>query len=401
MQQEQQGRGARPPRGRALTLGLSLALSLPLLLGLSGCASPDPGPCDGGRPGLQTLCGFQNPEDIRRLPDARHLLVSEVGSLLAPQARGLALLDTHNGQIRRAYTPATGQDQAEPGWGASDCPGPPGASFSPLGISVQQRLDGRWQVAAVNQAPLPQRVEMFEWLATPQQPGAEAGPPQLAWRGCVSLPAHLSLNSIALRRNGGFVASHMLDPSAPRLLGISLSVWKAELGLDSGHAFEWLPTQEREFRVLEGSHGAFPNGIALSADESEVFLSLTAANQLRKLDRASGRLLATRSVSRPDNLSWDEQGRLLLASLRGSRLAHLGCVRRVGQACGLPFDILRIDPSDLRSERIFSHEGAPMGAATVATPLGDALYLGSFTGDRVLKVAYPKAPLQPAASMAP
>jgi len=37
---------------------------------------------------------------------------------------------------------------------------------------------------------------------------------------------------------------------------------------------------------------------------------------------------------------------------------------------------------------VFEHEGAPMGAATVAQPLGEFLYLGSFTGDRILKVPY-------------
>ncbi len=35
---------------------------------------------------------------------------------------------------------------------------------------------------------------------------------------------------------------------------------------------------------------------------------------------------------------------------------------------------------------LLEHEGPPMGAATVALPFGDAIYLGTFAGDRIARV---------------
>ncbi|MEJ6001414.1 hypothetical protein [Paucibacter soli] len=364
------------------------AVAALLLLLLGACAAPPVGDCQpGGSAAMTVLCGFRNPEDIRRLPDQRTLLVSQVSGLLQPRPGQLRFFDTLKQTVSTAFPAgaqspdAAGEGRPPEPWGASNCPGMPGAEFSPLGISVQQRHDGRWQVAAVNHGGR-MSVEMFELGTT------GAGQHSLAWRGCVIAPAGVSLNSVALLRSGGFVASHMFDPSAPTLLGLNTSMLKSQLGIATGYAFEWLPTREQEFRVLAGSHGAFPNGIALSADERAVFLSLTADKQVIKLDRGSGARLAAVAVDSPDNLSWDQQGWLLAASLMGNKLQHFSCVRHPDEGCGLAFRILRIDPDALRAETVFEHEGAPMGAVTVAEQLGDSLYLGSFTGDRILKIPY-------------
>jgi hypothetical protein len=358
-----------------------LLLALPFLLG--ACAAPPAGSCQAGDSGMMPICGFRNPEDIRALPDRRTLLISQVAPMSRPGPGRLVFFDTLSQTITPAFPAAPAaapEGSASAAWGASDCPGAPGLDFSPLGISVQQRQDGRWQVAATNHGAR-MSVEMFELTG-------HAPAYALEWRGCVPVPPDVMLNSVALLRNGGFVASHMFERHAPLLFGLNSSMLKSQLGMATGYAFEWLPSREREFRVLAESHGPFPNGIALSADEAAVFVSMTAANQVIKLDRVSGKRLAEVGVASPDNLSWDEQGFLLAASLGGSRLQHFLCIQHPDDACGLAFRILRIDPATLRAQTVFAHEGAPMGAATVAEQLGNALYLGSFTGDRVLKVPY-------------
>ena len=40
----------------------------------------------------------------------------------------------------------------------------------------------------------------------------------------------------------------------------------------------------------------------------------------------------------------------------------------------------------MESESVFSHRGAPMGAATVAVPQAGRVYMGSFVGDRLISV---------------
>ncbi|MCV2370624.1 hypothetical protein LNV07_21275 [Paucibacter oligotrophus] len=315
------------------------------------------------------------------MPDRKTLLVSQVGTLGLPSPGSLVFFDAQTLKIRAAYpTAAVFNELAGENWGASNCPGKPAAEFSPLGISVKQRDDGRWQVAAVNHGQ-GMRVEMFELLKTGEQFG-------LSWRGCVVPPAEVSMNSVVLLRNGGFVASHMFDRTAPNLFGLSTGIWKSQLGFDTGYAFEWLPAAEQEFRVLKGSRGPFLNGIELSADERTVFVSVTSGNEVRKIDRGSGDLLAAVRIERPDNIRWDEHGFLLVASLTGSRLENLSCIKNTGENCGLAFDIVRINPENMATQEVFKHAGPPMGAATVAQQLGDSIYLGSFTGDRILKIPY-------------
>lgn len=368
--------------------------ALPFGLLLSACSSAPAGNCQ-SIPGIDAICGFRNPEDIKRLPDQKTLLISQVGSFGKPKSSGsLVYFDSQSQSIRPAFPTVVTPNLSESGadinnkstssniWGASNCPGMPGPEFSPLGISLQQRQDGRWQVAAVNQGQR-MSVEMFELLKV----GAHYG---LEWRGCVAMPAEIAMNSVALLRSGGFVATHMFDRRAPSLFGFNISLWKSQLGFDTGYVFEWQPSHEKDLRILADSHGPFLNGIELSADEATVFFSVTLANQVRKLDRASGKLLGSVKLERPDNLAWDEQGFLLVASLTGSRLENWACIQHAGESCGMAFKITRVHPDNLRSEIVFAHEGAPMGAATVAQQMGDALYLGSFTGDRILKIAYLK-----------
>ena len=359
-----------------------LALACCLML---GCSSQAIVSCE-STAGITVICGFKNPEDIKRLPDQKTLLISQVGTLGAPIPGSLVFFDTLSQRISPAFpVDASALDLKPDNWGASHCPGMPGPEFSPLGIAVRQRDDGRWQVAAVNYGQR-MSVEMFELLMTVDHQY------RLAWRGCVIPPDEVSINSVALLGNGGFVASHMFDRRAPEIFGVSSSVWRAQLGLDTGYVFEWLPAAEGVFRVLEGSHGPFLNGIEVSRDENTVFVSVTSADQIRKIDRRSGRQLAVLKVERPDNISWDDDGFLLVASLTGSRLENLACIKRIGENCGLAFSIVRIYPSNMSAQQIFKHEGAPMGAATGAQQLGTSLYLGSFAGDRIVKIPYASAP---------
>jgi hypothetical protein len=331
--------------------------------------------------GIEAICGFSNPEDMEVLPDHQTLIVSQIGNINNTATGKLVFFDTKSQLITTAFPLATkGVFDPAINWGAQTCTGVPGLEFSPIGISLRQRNDGRWQLAAVNQGQR-NSVEMFEVLKL------DAGY-SLAWRGCVIPPDGTNLNDVALMRNGGFIASHMFDRRDPVIFGFSTGIWKAQLGMNTGYAIEWLPETAEIFRVLAESHGPFLNGIQMSADDKTVFVSMTSGNQILKLDLASGKRLATAKIASPDNLAWDRQGNLLAASLSGSKFEHLDCIRHPGANCGLGFSIVRINPESMESEHIFQHEGAPMGAATVAQQVGDALFLGSFTGDRIIKIQY-------------
>jgi hypothetical protein len=352
---------------------------------------------------LEPICSFKNPEDMELLPDQTTLIVSQIGSLEMNQSGSLIFFNTQNNELRLAFPKKEVKTQELEtadlktpkdfkNWGAASCAQAKDEEFSPLGISLKQRNDGAWQVAAINQA-VGMRVDMFELLK-------QRIHYQLRWRGCVPLPEGTFLNDIALLRNGGFVASHMMRHPAPSILGISFPILKGQLGFATGYVLEWNPPMNDQLaaplnanssiRILEDSHGALLNGIAVSADENEVFVSVYGNNELRKLDRRTGKQLASTAIAHVDNLSWDKDGYLLAASLRGSQWEHWTCIRNPNQNCGLAFSIVRINPQNLSNEVIFQHQGAPMGAATIAQQVGDFLFLGTFTGNRILKVPYSK-----------
>ena len=65
----------------------------------------------------------------------------------------------------------------------------------------------------------------------------------------------------------------------------------------------------------------------------------------------------------------------------------MACVSIERGACGIPFKIVALDPDSMTIvETLYANEGAPMGAGTVGLRVGDELFIGSFHGDRILRV---------------
>jgi hypothetical protein len=328
---------------------------------------------------LQPICRFSNPEDIELLPDHRTLLISQMGNMEGSKPGNLVSFDTTSQAITPLF-PTTVANTAGDNWGTSNCPGLPDTHFSPHGISLRQRNDGRWQLAVINHGGR-ETVEMFEVLQ-------DNNTYSLAWRGCVVPPEGTYMNDVALMKDGGMVASHMFDKRLPTLFGISTGIWKSQLHMDTGYALEWQPAHPQTFRVLAESHGPFINGILVSADDSTVFESVYAGNEIRKLDLASGKQLGSIHIQQVDNMAWDESGGILAASHTGKALDQKACLDHPGETCGFGFTIVHIDPKSLATKDVLKHEGAPMGAATVAKQAGDAIYLGSFSGNRIVKAPY-------------
>ena len=325
------------------------------------------------------LCGFRNPEDIERLPDNHSLLVSQMGDMEGDTPGSLAVYDTVDQTLSVVFPVKQERTAVGTDWGADTCPGIPDGRFAPHGISLRQRADGRWQVAVINHGGR-ESVEMFELL----QAGDDM---QLAWRGCVVPPDGIWMNDLALLRNGGFVASHMFDRHGYRIGGMRTGMWKAFLGLDTGYVFEWQP-QQSGIRVLAGSEGSFPNGVAITPDDQTVYAAMCTAGALRELDRTTGALRRQFDVPQPDNLAWDDQGHLLVTGVTASLSEQMACSKHHGEVCLARFGVFRLDSQRGHLETVFEQDGAPMGAGTVARQLGENLYIGSYTGDRILRVPY-------------
>ncbi len=335
---------------------------------------------------MTPICKFQNPEDLEALPDGKTLLVSQMGKDIKIHTPGsLVFFNTETDVITPAFplpvaTTAAAANAEK--WGAANCPGIPDARFSPHGISLKQRTDTRWQIAVVNHGG-GERIDLFELLD--YQTG---GNPRIEWRGCVVPAAEVFPNDVAVLKDGGIVASHMYDNTTTELFGFSINVWKAMLGFNTGHVWEW--HQSSGFHILEGSRGPFINGVEVSADNTTVYANVYFGGEILRLDRASGKRTGAATVGKADNLAWNSKGELLAVAHPGSTLETIRCFEHPGSTCTLPYTVWRINPTTMSNEMLFTHRGAPMGAATVARELGGALYLGSYSGDRMVKMPYPK-----------
>lgn len=352
--------------------GLAAAVAV---LVLAACG-PSPIPaCDAARD--HAVCGFANPEDLARVPGSRDVLVIEHGGA---QARaGFSVIDGQT--LDRQPLDWAGARQA----GAGDplCPGPP-AVFSPGGIDVRMATEGL-HVMAVNRAT-PPRIEFFNEEA---RPGGKA----LVWAGCVPVPAGLFLNDVAALPDGGFVATHMVDPAAARS---ALAPVRFFLGFATGRVVRW--SRSEGWRDIAGSAGSFPNGIAASRDGSVIYFAETFGEAVNRLVLATGERRRLKLAIQADNLTWTEDGRLVVVGHAGLPLVTTrGCRGIKAAGCGFSFAVLRLEPDLRTAETIYRSTGEEIPGASTALLVEQTLFLGTAFGDRVtrLSVATPSAQTPP------
>ncbi|MCZ6617837.1 MAG: SMP-30/gluconolactonase/LRE family protein [Gammaproteobacteria bacterium] len=338
---------------------------------LIGCAE-SPTPILGCEPshGMTPDCRFHNPEDMAVLGD--QLLVSQMGSMDGAKSGDIVLYSPLSGDIEVLFPPTSMVVMNDRGWGDETCPPPDLVAFSPHGIDLEQRSDGRLMLLVVNHGQR-ESVEFFEVL---QQGDGVA----LAWRGCASGPDQAAFNDVVAKRDGGFWVTQMM----PRDSQMSAMLKALLFGSDTGFVYQW--DAANGFSPVAGSDGPFPNGIEKSADESHLFINMYLADEVRKLDLGSGKVVAAATVASPDNITWSRDGRLLVASHTDGFMELTACQSIEAGSCGFGFEIVALNPNDMSANVILANRGAPMGGATVAVEFGDELFLGTFAGDRIARI---------------
>ena len=354
---------------RTLTFGLVVGLAAVAFPADAAQAQPIT-TCEPEGP-ARPVCSFTNPEDLVALPGGEAILVSEYGGMEGHVAGALAVLLLETDQRRELFRGGGAGAAATPGWGDAACPGPLSAAFSPHGIHLSTRDDGALQLLVVQHGGR-ESIEYFEVSGSGRDWSVE-------WRGCVVAPDDAWLNSVAALPGGGFVTTRMIERPTD---GADLATAIARGGPD-GYVLEWLPG--RGFAILGGSESQMPNGIEASADGRLVFLN--GGGEVRRIVRATGEIEARVQLGGLDNARWSSDGRLVVANLTSETPDDLAlCFQLTSGACPMSFRIVAIDPDSMEIEELYSNQGPPMGGGTIGLVIDDELFIGSFAGDRILRV---------------
>jgi len=322
------------------------------------------GPCADTN-GLKTYCGFSNPEDIVVTPDGKQLIISEMGEFMTDSPGALVLFD-----LDTSTTNPMPLTFAEPeiNWGDSDCPQPDPALFSPHGIDLITRQDGRYQLLVVNHGGR-EAVEMFDVVQSEANWQAQ-------WRGCALPPEDPFINDVSGLGDGGFLVTHMWNKTTP----FEEVATKLTSGENTGWIWRWHP--ETGFSRLTESDQQMPNGIAVSKDNRFAFVNIYMGNKTIKIDLDTGEQVGEFSVRQPDNITLDDEGNLWIASHQHDPINET-CGEVETGACLLPFQIVKADPDTLETKVFLEFHGEPMGYTTVATRAGNVIYMGTAHGDRI------------------
>ena len=341
------------------------------------------------RDGVTPICGFLNPEDLVALPGTDWLIVSQGtfasgaegdGSLVAYRPSDGARAHLYPSDSGRSASPVSYQHRE--GWGDTSCPGEPDpALFAPHGIDLAKGASGRSVLAVINHGGR-EAVELFDV-------GDAAGTPSLTWLGCVPMPPDRMANDVVLMPGGGLAVSNMMPTASG--LGMLPVMLKLQLGWDTGSILRWNDRDGEEgWNEIEGSAACAPNGLEVSPDGREIYFTEWAAKRFVRL-RLNPSGEATRDSIQlphlPDNVTWTREGVLLIAGQQGELSEVIGC-ESGGGACAMPFSVVAVDPRTLESRVVVEHAGTAAGAASVALQVGDELYIGSFSSDRVARIPY-------------
>ena len=327
---------------------------------------------------VHVLCGFQNPEDLAAAPGGEWIVVSQFPRLVDGEISGagsLLALRPRDGE-RRALYPSSeaGRESPVPGVGSPDCSGPPDAArFSPHCIDVAEAAGEESSLLVVNHGGR-EAIELFRLHVAPEGPA-------LAWEGCVPLPEDAQANDVAALPGGGFVTTKML----PREAGL-WTMLRIALAWPTGELLEW--SLASGWRAVPDTRGSAPNGVVASPDGETLYFAAWGGSKLVRVGRDGSGRRDLALPHHPDNLSWARDGRLLSTGQQGSILMVPACGRIDSGTCPIPYSVLRVPPDASSFEHVFSEDPARIGGAgTVALDHDGALWIGTFAGDRILRVA--------------
>jgi hypothetical protein len=314
------------------------------------------------------VCGPKNPEDLVLVPGTQWIVSSGMAD-----GAGFYLVDSRTGE----FGSLTFTAQHDPAF--ATCATPPTAqTLQTHGLNIRAAGPNRARLNVVGHGAR-EAIEVFDVDAT----GAR---PTLTWRGCVPMPAGLAANSVASFADGSLVATVLFMP------GTTFADAIVERK-PTGAVYEWSPGKQG-FELVRGMELPANNGIEVSADGTEVYVASSGLQTIVAFSHSnpSRQLRTTRPLPfTPDNVHLAPDGRLVTAGMAND-VAECGGppgpehdIEKLSK-CPRPTIVVAIDPKTMRDTVIATTTATPsFSNATMALPIGNRAWIGSFAGDRIAR----------------
>ncbi|WP_439533533.1 SMP-30/gluconolactonase/LRE family protein [Polymorphobacter sp.] len=322
---------------------------------------------------LSFLCGMGNAEDLVTLPGTRWIVAGGIGDRRGVPARpGLRLIDSKTLDWHH-WIPEGPMAVAHDATAFPGCATPPDVKkFMAHGIAARATGPQRARLYAINHADR-ESIEVFD-----VDTGADM--PRATWVGCLMPKAPLNTNSVTAAPDGTVYATVFIGPGH--------NIDEVFAGKPTGEVITWRPGQAESVSV-PGTSLSGPNGIEISPDGNLIYVAAFGSKQVHVFDRkGKNRGIAQLGNYWPDNIRWDDQGRLVAAGMNNNDAKCVEPARLEDadpkSACYKEYVVEAVDPATLKVTPIdkapttltFSH-------ATVALIRDKVMLMGTVGADRL------------------
>jgi hypothetical protein len=341
--------------------GLMILICLILMICGSAAAADDR-----GNPGdLKIIYGPQNAEDILPIGDTQWLVTSGMnGQVSRSDINGHIYLVNRKEKTFEEFFPGKNPVFDHDKKIFKACPGSINPDkFSSHGLAVKEQSQGQYRLYMTSHGER-EAIEVFNIDTT----GAR---PAIRWIGCVPLSEDIMANSVGILSDGGFVTTKFHDPTVPN------SMMSIVQGKVTGGVHEWHPGGS--VKAIEDTELSGANGIAVSPDDRWVYVAAFGSREIARFDRTKSPV-AVEKVKigiMPDNIHWGDDGMLYTAG--NNYVPPDECQT---PPCRTGWSVFSIHPETLEIKRVAGvDQTAPMQNASSAVPVGDEIWVGTFSGD--------------------